>query len=174
MGGRGAPPSSAPTLLLLHAGSINTKNNALHVMHTLPSNTCSPVAGIYEYGNNGGLIVMAPHKSEGPSDVVQASLGAGCVGCAASAALEILGSNAVVVQWPVLCNRLARAAGYAQGQAFGGDGGSRWVLPTPCSQCSAVGTAPPWPPFVRPFTLAGCPPLCCCSSAATRVPAGTP
>ena len=27
-------------------------------------------AGIYEFGNAGGLIVMAPHKSESPSDVI--------------------------------------------------------------------------------------------------------
>lgn len=26
--------------------------------------------GIYEFGNNGGLVVMAPHKAEGPTDLV--------------------------------------------------------------------------------------------------------
>jgi hypothetical protein len=28
------------------------------------------LAGIYELGNNGGLIILSPHKLEGPTDAV--------------------------------------------------------------------------------------------------------
>ncbi|KAL4423249.1 hypothetical protein ABPG77_000041 [Micractinium sp. CCAP 211/92] len=33
--------------------------------------------GIYEFGNNGGLVVLAPHKAEGPTNMVQFSVDQG-------------------------------------------------------------------------------------------------
>lgn len=36
----------------------------------VPSLTLLVCTGIYEFGNAGGLIVMARHKAEGPTDVI--------------------------------------------------------------------------------------------------------
>lgn len=49
--------------------SLDRQTLTMHNQYSI-NKPPSILAGIYEFGNLGGLVVMAPHKAEGPTDVV--------------------------------------------------------------------------------------------------------
>lgn len=124
MGAAHTPPWSADTA---DARDLGPRCLSCGLAEDHQVSTTSPLPGIYEFGNNGGLVVLAPHKAEGPTNMVQFSVDQGACWHDVVLPESILVDN---IRW-VMCRlgtvRLAAEIGLLREQNRAGTAESGWL-----------------------------------------------